>query len=61
MRGRVRRLGCRLAQLPTSSEEDADMTAVALAPGVWRIPTMPFDLVNSFLFADDDGSLLRAP
>ena len=33
------------------------MAAVALAPGLWRIPTMPFDLVNSFLLEDDDGSL----
>lgn len=33
------------------------MSAVELASGVWRIPTTPFDLVNSFLFADDDGSL----
>src|SRR5688572_28753836 len=33
------------------------MAAIELAHGVWRIPTMPFDLVNSFLLADDDGSL----
>jgi glyoxylase-like metal-dependent hydrolase (beta-lactamase superfamily II) len=33
------------------------MAAVALAPGLWRIPTMPFDLVNSFLLEDSDGSL----
>ena len=33
------------------------MAAVELATGVWRIPTAPFDLVNSFLLADDDGSL----
>lgn len=33
------------------------MVAVQLAPGLWRIPTTPFDLVNSFLLADDDGSL----
>ncbi|MDT7571374.1 MAG: hypothetical protein QOE05_1548, partial [Actinomycetota bacterium] len=33
------------------------MAAIQLAPDVWRIPTAPFDLVNSFLFADDDGSL----
>jgi glyoxylase-like metal-dependent hydrolase (beta-lactamase superfamily II) len=33
------------------------MSAVALAPGLWRIPTMPFDLVNSFLLEDEDGSL----
>lgn len=33
------------------------MSAVELATGIWRIPTMPFDLVNSFLIADEDGSL----
>ncbi|MCU1589135.1 MAG: beta-lactamase domain protein [Frankiales bacterium] len=33
------------------------MAAIELAKGVWRIPTAPFDLVNSFLLADDDGSL----
>jgi glyoxylase-like metal-dependent hydrolase (beta-lactamase superfamily II) len=33
------------------------VAAVELASGVWRIPTMPFDLINSFLIADDDGSL----
>ena len=33
------------------------MTAIALATGIWRIPTVRFDLVNSFLIADDDGSL----
>src|SRR5690349_874088 len=33
------------------------MAAIQLAPQVWRIPTAPFDLINSFLFADDDGSL----
>lgn len=33
------------------------MAAVELAAGIWRIPTAPFDLVNSFLLADDDGSL----
>jgi glyoxylase-like metal-dependent hydrolase (beta-lactamase superfamily II) len=33
------------------------MAAVELAPGVWRIPTAPADLINSFLFADEDGSL----
>lgn len=33
------------------------MTAVQLADGVWRVPTTPGDLVNSFLLADDDGSL----
>ena len=33
------------------------MAAIELAPGVWRIPTTPFDLINSFLVADADGSL----
>jgi glyoxylase-like metal-dependent hydrolase (beta-lactamase superfamily II) len=33
------------------------MAAVQLAGGIWRIPTAPFDLVNSFLIEDDDGSL----
>jgi glyoxylase-like metal-dependent hydrolase (beta-lactamase superfamily II) len=31
--------------------------AVQLAPGVWRIPTFPRDLVNSFAFVDDDGQV----
>jgi glyoxylase-like metal-dependent hydrolase (beta-lactamase superfamily II) len=31
--------------------------AVQLAPGVWRIPTAPRDLVNSFAFLDDDGQV----
>ena len=33
------------------------MTAVQIAPRVWRIPTAPYDLVNSFLFEAEDGSL----
>ena len=33
------------------------MACVELATGVWRIPTTPYDLVNSFLFQDADGSL----
>lgn len=33
------------------------MSPVQLAPGVWRIPTAPYDLVNSFLFEASDGSL----
>lgn len=28
-----------------------------LAPGVWRIPTAPRDLVNTFAFVDDDGQV----
>lgn len=31
--------------------------AVALAPQVWRIPTVGHDYVNSFAFVDDDGSV----
>lgn len=31
--------------------------AIALAPGLWRVPTTPWDLVNSFLVRSDDGSL----
>lgn len=34
----------------------ATETAVELAPGVWRIPTLG-DFINSFAFVDDDGSL----
>jgi len=33
------------------------MAAVLIADGVWRVPTAPADLVNSYLLADDDGSL----
>lgn len=33
------------------------MSAVELATGVWRIPTAPYDLVNSFLLAEPGGSL----
>jgi glyoxylase-like metal-dependent hydrolase (beta-lactamase superfamily II) len=33
------------------------MAAVELAKGIWRIPTTPFDLINSFLLEDDDGTL----
>jgi len=29
--------------------------AIAIAPGVWRVPTTPFDLVNSFLVGNGDG------
>ena len=35
----------------------ASTAAVELAPQVWRIPTTPADLVNSFAFVDDDGSV----
>jgi glyoxylase-like metal-dependent hydrolase (beta-lactamase superfamily II) len=30
---------------------------VRLAEGVWRLPTTPADMVNSFVFAEPDGSL----
>lgn len=33
------------------------MSAVQIAAGVWRIPTAPLDLVNSFLLEAADGSL----
>ena len=33
------------------------MPAVQLAPGVWRIPLAPLDLLNAFLLEGDDGSL----
>lgn len=33
------------------------MTAVQLADRVWRVPTAPADLINSYLFAEDDGTL----
>ncbi|MFN0283681.1 MAG: MBL fold metallo-hydrolase [Kineosporiaceae bacterium] len=31
--------------------------AIAVAPGVWRIPTAPFDLVNTFAFVEPDGQV----
>jgi glyoxylase-like metal-dependent hydrolase (beta-lactamase superfamily II) len=31
--------------------------AIALAPNVYRIPTVPFDLLNTYAFVDDDGSV----
>ncbi len=31
--------------------------AIRLAPGVWRVPTAPRDMVNSFVFEEADGSL----
>jgi glyoxylase-like metal-dependent hydrolase (beta-lactamase superfamily II) len=31
--------------------------AVELVPGVWRIPTAPRDLVNSYAFVDGDGQV----
>ncbi len=33
------------------------MGPVQLAAGVWRIPLAPFDLLNAFLLAGEDGSL----
>lgn len=35
----------------------ADARVVELAPGIYRVPTAPRDLVNSFLFAEDDGQV----
>ncbi len=31
--------------------------AVELGPGVWRVPTEPWDLVNTFVFRDDDSQV----
>ncbi len=31
--------------------------AIALTPGIWRVPTTPKDLVNSYVFRDDDGQV----
>lgn len=31
--------------------------AIALAPGLWRVPTMRWDLINSFLVRSPDGSV----
>jgi len=35
----------------------AKEAAVRLSEHVWRIPTLPFDLLNSFALLDDDGSV----
>ncbi|MGZ6839479.1 MAG: MBL fold metallo-hydrolase [Frankiaceae bacterium] len=35
----------------------APKTSRELAPGVHHIPTTPYDFVNSYVIADDDGSL----
>jgi len=35
----------------------ATTPAVRLAEDVWRIPTAPFDLVNTFAFVDGDGQV----
>jgi hypothetical protein len=31
--------------------------AIELAPGVWRVPTAPQDLINSYVFVDQDGQV----
>src|SRR5512139_146508 len=31
--------------------------AIPLAPGLWRVPTVPWDLINSFLVRAEDGSV----
>ena len=31
--------------------------ALPLAPGLWRVPTVPWDLINSFLIRAEDGSI----
>jgi glyoxylase-like metal-dependent hydrolase (beta-lactamase superfamily II) len=35
----------------------AEAAAIPLAPGVWRVPTVKWDLVNSYLFRDADGQV----
>lgn len=30
---------------------------VFIAPGLWRIPTMPYDIVNTYALVEDDGSV----
>ena len=35
----------------------ASSPAISLAPGVWRIPTVPMDFINTFALVDDDGSV----
>ena len=35
----------------------SEPTVIPLAPGVWRVPTTPMDLVNTFVFRDDDGQV----
>ncbi|WP_091089521.1 MBL fold metallo-hydrolase [Micromonospora nigra] len=35
----------------------ASPAAVALAPGVWRIPTLGRSMINSYALVDDDGSV----
>jgi glyoxylase-like metal-dependent hydrolase (beta-lactamase superfamily II) len=31
--------------------------ALPLAPGLWRVPTVPWDLINSFLIRAEDGAV----
>lgn len=35
----------------------AKVPAIELSPGVYRIPTAPKDLINSYAFLDDDGQV----
>src|SRR4249920_4087429 len=35
----------------------AEAAAIAFAPGVWRVPTQKFDLINSYVFRDGDGQV----
>lgn len=35
----------------------ATIPAIELSPGIYRIPTAPFDFVNSFAFVADDGQV----
>lgn len=43
--------------LIVGGEDVARDAAVPLAPNVWRIPTAPANLVNSFAFREEDGSV----
>jgi glyoxylase-like metal-dependent hydrolase (beta-lactamase superfamily II) len=35
----------------------ATALAILLAPGIWRVPTFPRDLINSFVLQDADGQV----
>ncbi len=37
--------------------DDVGEAALPLGPEVWRVPTTPWDLINSFLFRDTDGQV----
>ena len=48
----------RLEVITAGDDGGWTMTAIQLADGVWRLPTAPADLLNSFLIAGDDGTLV---